>query len=220
MENPITKYKACLARYLPQEAVEPMFVLLTQTNKVRFRITRGRRSKLGDYRCPYDGHECHEITVNGDLNPHYFLLVLLHEVGHLNTWKLHRGHVSPHGHEWQQEYRSLLTTYLELFPPDVAALIAQYVRYLPLNRALARQIEMQLRHYDKNYNPDQDVTLDTLPIGTCFRIKDRNFPTLQSLEKRRTRYKCRDVKSGSLYLVSGTAPVEVADDRAGCRHGE
>ncbi|MCR5423149.1 MAG: SprT-like domain-containing protein [Bacteroidales bacterium] len=203
----VTRYKTVLGRYLPAEAVEPMFQMLTQDNSVKLHVTRERQSKLGDYRCPQSGHPYHEISVNGNINPYFFLLVLLHELAHLNTWKLHGNRVQPHGREWQGEYARMLAAYSGLFPVEVRRLIERYVRRLPLDRATGRAIEQQLRRYDVDYVPGEDLTLDDLPLGSMFRLKNGRDIVFRSLEKRRTRYRCVDVATNMPYLVAGSAPV-------------
>jgi len=49
-----------------------------------FKIKKGRKTKLGDYR--YDPRQKkHTITINNDLNSYSFLITYLHEVAHLIT---------------------------------------------------------------------------------------------------------------------------------------
>lgn len=82
------EYKAILAKYMPAAAVEPIYDFMEQYH-VHLHITRKRTSKLGDYRWPQRGHNYQEISVNGDMNPYQFLMVLLHEMAHLNTHQRH-----------------------------------------------------------------------------------------------------------------------------------
>lgn len=210
-------YRTTLARYLPQVAVEPVFQFLTQTHQVKFRISTQRISKLGDYRWPTKGHEYHEISVNGNLNSYYFLRVLIHEMAHLLTWERYGSNIKPHGHEWQLEYARLLLSYCALpqlngtvsaFPEDVTLIIKSYVRHLPLKRALKDQLDQALRRYDTDYQEPQEPTLMSIPLGSCFMLKERPNRIFQSLEKRRTNVKCLST-DGRLYLVKGSARVVV-----------
>ena len=114
------EYKSILAKYLPIEVVDSIYDYLNRFS-VHLHITRKRSSKLGDYRWPQRGHNYQEISVNGDMNRYQFLMVLLHEMAHLNTHQRHGNEVQPHGHEWQEEYRMLLRQYLGYFPHDIAA---------------------------------------------------------------------------------------------------
>lgn len=202
------EYKQILGRYMPPAAVAPVYDFMQQ-HRVQFHITRERRSKLGDYRWPQASHPGHEISVNGNLNQYLFLLVLLHEMGHLNTYVRYGNGVQPHGHEWQEEYRLLLASFAECFPSEVRPVLKQYIQHIPLNRALGRQLEVVLHHYDPDYTSTPNPTLDQLAPGACFRLVQKPQLQLRALERRRTRWVCEELTSGLRYLVSGSAEVEV-----------
>ena len=202
----IDNYKRSLAKYLPAAAVNSVFNYLAQ-HSVHLHITRERYSKLGDYRWPRQGHSFHEISVNGNLNPYHFLLVLLHEMAHLDTWLQYKNTIQPHGHEWQANYARLINLYLPLFPADVSVLLQRYTARIPLSRTIEKQIDAHLRHYNPDYTPSQDITLNDLTPGTRFHITSRPDHHFQALEKRRTRWICLNLADGKKYLVSGTAVV-------------
>lgn len=201
--------KAILRRYLPPSAVEPIYNYIV-ANGVRFHIKRQRNSKLGDYRMPQPRHNYNEISINGDLPPHFFLLVMLHEMAHLETFKVYGRTVQPHGHEWQQQYRTLLIQYYNEghFPPEVYPLLKKYTARIPLNRAAGEELERQLRQIDDPSN--DELLLKDLPVGTLFRLKSRPNILFRSVEKRRTRYRCIDTATNLSYLVSGNAQVCIA----------
>ena len=204
----IDNYKRSLAKYLPAAAVDSVFNYLAQ-HSVHLHITRERYSKLGDYRWPRQGHPFHEISVNGNLNPYHFLLVLLHEMAHLDTWLQYKNSIQPHAHEWQANYARLINLYLPLFPTDVSVLLQRYTACIPLSRTIEKQIDAQLRHYNPDYTPSQDITLNDLTPGTRFLIASRPDHHFVAAEKRRTRWICRCLEDGRQYLVSGTAQVVV-----------
>ena len=199
------RYRAILRNHLPPEAVDWTYAYLDRY-KVHFHITRGRRSKLGDYRWPQREHTFHEISVNGDLNKYLFLWVFLHEAAHLET-HLKYSNVAAHGHEWQGEYASLLAEHAVWFPPEVQPLVARYASRVPLYRPLLRQIEERLHRYDKDYVEGSVVHLDDLPAGSRFRLKGRPERLFVSLEKRRTRWLCREEDTSRQYTVNGAAEV-------------
>ena len=209
-EQQVTQYKSQLGRYLPQASIDPIFEFM-DANCVQFHITRERRSKLGDYRCPQLNHNYHEISINGNLNPYYFLLVLLHEMAHLNTYLHYHNRVAPHGHEWQEHYRQLLAQYIQYnaFPADVTQLLLKYIRRIPLSRTIGSKIEVTLRHYNPDYQPSTSLTLNDLKPGDTFCLCNRPDQEFIALEHRRTRWKCQDTKSLNLYLVAGTAEVKL-----------
>lgn len=207
------QYRRILRNHLPEQAVEWVYSYLDR-HKVHFHITLERRSKLGDYRWPQaaGGHDYHEISINGDLNPWLFFWVFLHESAHLET-HLKYNRVAPHGHEWQEEYRQLLAAHAALFPTDVQPLLQRLVRRIPLSRTLVRQVEERLHHYDPGYSAADHLTLDRVhaesnsAAGIRFRLKARPEILFESVERRRTRWLCRDVASGRQYTVAGTAEI-------------
>jgi len=204
-QQEIEQYKAVLARYLAPQAVDPIFDFLNE-NKVHFRITQERKSKLGDYSWPRAGHPYNEITVNGNLNQEFFLWVLLHECAHLNCHKYYGLSVKPHGHEWQQEYQHLLLNHLQLFPEGFRQEISKFASRIPLSNMLMRQIESKLRRIGQA-SGEEELVLDDLAPGTYFGIVGKEQMQFKAVEKRRTRWACINLRDGQKYLVSGTAPV-------------
>ena len=202
--TPEEKYRHILSNHLPAAAVDWVYDYLYRY-KVHFHITRERMSKLGDYRRPSPDHNFHEIRVNGDLNPYFFLWVLLHEAAHLETHQKYKD-MQPHGHEWQEEYRQLLIAHADLFPPELQPLLKKYTRRIPLSHPVGKEIEALLHHYDANYDPDS-ITLDQLAVGDRFRLKRKPDQLFETLEKRRTRWLCKEIPSGRQYLVTGSAEI-------------
>lgn len=199
------KYRRILSNHLPAQAVSMVYDYLNR-HRVHFHISRGRTTKLGDYRWPQGEHNYHEMSINGDLNPYFFLWVFLHEAAHLET-HLHHDGAAPHGHEWQSEYALLIKAHTALFPAEVQPLLVRYTNHVPLNRTLLRQIEAELHRHDPGYNPGEHITLDRLPVGSRFRLKTKPDILFESLERRRTRWLCRDTASGRTYTVSATAEI-------------
>lgn len=197
------RYRAILSHHLPAQAVDWVYAFLDR-HRVHFHVSRGRRSKLGDYRRPYPGHQYHEMSVNGDLNPNLFLLVFVHEAAHLLT-HLQSPLAQPHGHEWQSTYAALLRSCAHMFPPEVQPMLATYTSRLPLSTALGRRIEAALRHYGEAAPPA--TTLDDLEPGTLFRLKDKPSMLMRAEQRRRTRWLCTDMGSGRPYSVAGAAEV-------------
>lgn len=195
------RYRAILANHLPPSAVGWVYAYLDR-HKVHFHITRGRRSKYGDYRWPQRDHNFHEMSVNGDLPPLFFLWVFLHEAAHLET-HLKCAAAAPHGHEWQAEYARLMVECLGFFPSEIQPAIRRLASHIPLGRSQMRQVEQRLRG---DADPSA-VHLDDLPAGSLFRLKSNPDMQMQSLVRRRTRWLCRDVHSGRQYTVSISAEV-------------
>ncbi len=199
------QYRRILQNHLPAQAVDYVYNYLNQ-HKVHFHITRERRTKYGDYRWPQPKHDFHEISVNGDLNPYLFLWVFLHEAAHLETHLKH-SHVLPHGHEWQEEYRLLLADHADLFPADAQPPLARLTRRIPLSRTQMRIVEEALRHYNPNYSAEEHTVLDELPAGSHFRLKNKPQKLFESIQRRRTRWLCRDLDSGRHYTIAARSEV-------------
>src|SRR5690606_23237564 len=87
-----------LSRYLPQQAVKPVFDLIVM-HQVHLKIVNQRSTRHGDYRQAHTGK--HEITVNGSLNKYRFLMTLIHEISHLIAFEKFGRAIKPHGQEWK-----------------------------------------------------------------------------------------------------------------------
>lgn len=174
------------------------------------KVTRRRSTKLGDYRMPTEQHKGHSISVNGDLNQYMFLMVLIHEMAHLQTFVDYGRRVQPHGRQWQENYRAMLCRYHQLgcFPSEVDGLMSKYTARIPMPRKTGSEIEFILAHYGEAPGEIKAIRLKDLPVGTEFRMVSKPQILFKSLEKRRTRYCCVDVARGMKYLVSGESVVQ------------
>ena len=210
-ERRSSRFEQLLSPYLPPTAVKPIVRLIVAYN-IHLKITRERHSKFGDYRLPSTAQPLHRISINGNLPPDGFLLVMLHEVAHMLTFVDHRRTVKPHGPEWQRHYSRLLIEFVEkgCFPADAVPMLRAYASSLPLNKALERKIDARFNVLPSAVADCANApTLDSLPTGSLFRIKGNSARTFVSIEKSRTRWKCRDIATGRLYSVSAQAPVEL-----------
>ena len=165
-------------------------------------ITKDRKTKAGDYRHPY-GKIGHRISVNGSLNTYAFLITLVHEMAHLVNWERHGRRVNPHGKEWKLAFQELMLEYLsaEIFPQDILSVLSLHMKNP--KSATVRDLELMrvLRSYDKN---SDSVLLEDLSEGNEFNLGKRTF---KKGEKLRKRYRCEEIKSGKIYLVSAIAEV-------------
>ena len=100
---------AVLAKYIHEDAAKIIAQWIVDT-KCRFRITKSRSSKFGDYRPPY-GFAGHRISVNHDLNPYAFLITTVHEFAHLKTWNEHKHLVKPHGSGMEKKFQGFNVAY-------------------------------------------------------------------------------------------------------------
>ncbi len=189
-------YKEVLQDYIPEESVLLVLDFLNTSN-VQLKITKSRSTKLGDYRPPIR-LKFHKISVNHDLNKYHFLVTLIHEFAHLNTWEKHNRKVKPHGKEWKQEYRELMGPFMNesVFPQDILTVLYKFLKN-PTSSSVDTELTKKLREYDtgKNY-----FTLEELPDDSLFKIY--NGIIFKKLERIRKRYKCKRIDNNRIYLIS------------------
>lgn len=201
-----------LSEFLPPSAVNGVAQFVRQYG-VRLRFVKARKTKLGDYRCPVSGRMYHAISVDGTLAPYFCLLVLLHEMAHLMTFVKYGRRPRPHGHEWQREYASLLSEYVNVgaFPDDASKLIVKYVSHIPLSRSLSMELEQLLRYYGTQTNHGS-LCLNDLNEGDRFVLVDYPNKVFRAIKKRRTRWLCRDMQRNVDCLVLGYASVRLLEN--------
>lgn len=172
--------------------------------RIRFRISKSRNSRFGDYQSPYRSG-VHKISVNHDLNKYAFLITFCHEVAHLVQWEKHRDHVAPHGAEWKHEFRILLLNFIgrNVFPPDVEVALDKYIMNPKASSCTDHELYRTLKKYDVN-----PVThLEELPLGSIFSISTGKL--FKKGAKQRTRFLCQCLDDKRMYYVSGIAEVKV-----------
>lgn len=196
-------YSKQLSKYIP-EAAAPIISQWINDTGCRFKVTRSRTTKLGDYRAPYRG-DTHQITVNHDLNPFSFLITAIHEFAHLKTWIDHKGLVKPHGREWKYNFKVLMEPFLKLnvFPADIVHAIAVYMDNPAASSCTDLNLYRTLKQYDQNTVPVLHV--EDLEENSLFRMK--NGRIFQKLQKVRKRYKCKELVNEKVYLFHPLAEV-------------
>jgi len=202
--------KKILAEYLPEIAVQPVADLIVKYN-IHFRISRSRRTKLGDYRPPINQPH-HKISVNHDLNQYAFLITFIHEVAHLIVFEKYKTRVSlPHGAEWKREYRDLMQTFINLkvFPKDVEKEVSRSIINSKASSTAEIELTRILRSYDENKK--EGVThLEDLPEGSTFVIKTgRRF---KKGTKRRVRFMCQNIDNQRWYLFHPLTEVKLLEE--------
>lgn len=177
-------------------------------HRIDVRLSRPRRTKLGDHRPPGRGRAAHRITVNEDLNPYAFLTTLLHEIAHAFTWERHRmprRRLRPHGVEWKREFEGVFSPLVraDVLPADVAAALATSIRNPAAATCSDRGLLLALARYDR---PDPSrVLVESLAIGAIFRTDDGML--FRTGPKVRTRRQCFEYRTGREYRVHGLARV-------------
>lgn len=192
-----------LSKYIPEEA-SPIISQWINDSACRFKVTRSRSSKLGDYRAPFRGSP-HQITINHDLNPYSFLITTVHEFAHLKTYQEHKSKVKPHGEEWKNNFKSLIQPFLKLnvFPIDIIQGINSYCNNPAASSCTDLTLYRVLKKYDNKAS--DSITIEEIPEQSIFILK--NGRKFQKLEKLRKRYRCIEIDSKRIYLFHPVAEV-------------
>ncbi len=194
-----------LAKYIPRESIDIVSEWILH-HKIKVTITKTRTTKYADYRPPQNGIG-HRITINHDLNRYAFLITFTHEMAHLKTWLIHKNLVNPHGEEWKREFKLLLHPLLHqsIFPADIIHALKNYL----LDPAASSCTDLNLSRVLKNYDKDTDQTLhlEEIPFKSIFVLD--NGKVFRKDELMRKRFKCTEIKTGKIYLVSPIAEVRV-----------
>jgi SprT protein len=166
-----------------------------------FIVSKSRHSKLGDYR--FSPQKGHQITVNRNLNSYAFLVTYLHEVAHLLTYLAYKNKVLPHGEEWKNSFRSIFEPILEegLLPDELINVLKSYLVNPSATSTGHGPLVDVLKTYD---TANLSISLHALPENQIFLLK--NLELIKG-KLRRTRYFCREAKTGKLYLVAKNAQV-------------
>lgn len=198
----LTRNKSILTKYIAEPAV-PLIADWIYHFNFKLKIKRSRQSRYGDYHPPVMGKN-HQITINNDLNPHAFLLTLVHEIAHLLCFERFGNRVKPHGEEWKECYKELMRPFmrLDIFPDDVRAAIISYMRDPGASSASDDNLMRVFKRYDP---PSELVHLESLPMHSEFIYNERSFI---KGAKRRTRFECREKNTSHVYLFAALAEVK------------
>jgi hypothetical protein len=194
-----------LAKYIPEKAA-PIIAQWIDLYKCNFKISKQRRTRLGDYMPPQRG-EGHKISVNYNLNPYSFLITTVHEFAHLVTWNHYKNKVKPHGQEWKNNFKLMMQPFFELniFPQDVHYAIVNYLK----NPAASSCTDINLYNTLKHYNPKTEglISISDVKENDVFYLK--NGRVFKKLNKIRTRFRCLELETNKYYLFSAVAEVYI-----------
>ena len=196
-----------LQNYLPPGTGDAVMSYLHQY-KVHLTVSKERKSILGDYR-HRTSHSNHRISVNGNLNHYSFLITLLHELAHLLTFEQYGNRVQAHGKEWKTIYGKMLRQFVQhkIFPGDIEKELMQSLKNPAASSCAEDGLLRVLRKYDAKESHHR--LLEELVANSLFRIHDGRV--FQKGEKLRKRFKCKEVKTGKLYLFSPVYEVIVVN---------
>ncbi len=193
-----------LKNYVPESAYGYVRSLL-HAYPIHFRISRPRKTKLGDYR--YDPRSrVHSISVNGDLNQYAFLITLIHELAHYRQHTNNRRQTAPHGNEWKSEFHALMTPLIKenIFPQEIADHLSHHMQ-----NPKASCSDIKLMRLLESYDQIQFTRLEDLSDGDHFTISGKK--TFRRDERLRTRYRCTEVATNRKWYVHALTKVEIVN---------
>lgn len=197
-----------LIPFLPPNTFEEV-IQYFQNHTIHLTLTRERKSVLGDYRHPTRDAPYHRISVNATLHQYSFLITLLHELAHMLVFIQYQGKVMPHGSEWKNQFQKMLIPYVgkNFFPKDIEAALIRYLNNPKASTCTDTHLYKALYRY--NHNKEGWTLLEDLALGSHFKIE--NGHCYQLLEKRRSRYRCQELKSEKMYLFPSIYEVYPLD---------
>lgn len=199
----LEKFSLVLKKFIP-DGFETHLAKLILQGQVKFKIVKGRKTKLGDFRVSSQ-QEIPTITVNGDLNCYSFLITALHELAHLYTFRSFGFHILPHGPEWKNEFRSLLIPIIDSgkLPDEIKIALMKSLVNTKASSCSDIQLTRVLRKYD-NLTNQVVISLEDLSEGDTFEINGKKFV---KGKLRRSRYLCQEVGTEKPYLIHKLAQI-------------
>lgn len=195
-----------LLTYIPEQAVSKIIKLLNH-DSLSLIVKQERKTRHGDYRRFPNGQ--HQITVNSNLNHYRFLITLIHEIAHFETYKKYGRSIKPHGLEWKRTFQRLMLPFLhpDIFPSDLLPLLANHFK----NPRASSDTDTRLVHALKQFDPPNNKTfIFEVPLHTIFQTD--NGRVFKRGEKQRTRYQCMELSSRRVYLFNANVEVDVVAD--------
>lgn len=194
-----------LKKYIPEPAIAIIARWITEYD-FKLKIKKERSTKLGDYRSPHDGQN-HIITINFNLNKYAFLITLIHEVAHLVTFNRYKNSVNPHGEEWKQQYKLLMKHFLttDFFPTDVLLALQKHFLSPAASSCSDTNLLRILKRYDNT--SEQKQFIESIPEKAIFKYNGGRI--FVKGERIRTRYRCKEISTGAIYLFHALAEVEL-----------
>ena len=188
-----------LEKYLPENCL-PYLKKWFGDYVIHIKITRGRNSKLGDYRKMVD--KSHQITINSTLQPPLFFFVLTHELAHLLAFENYGHRISPHGEEWKNAFRIMLLESFAVYDEDLKPIILKFSKSPKANFMSSPDL---VRYFHIEDYEDESSYIEDLEIRDQF-IYRKQIYIIE--EKRKKNYLCIQLDTGKKYIFKPLARVE------------
>ena len=188
-----------LEKYLPNHTL-PFLKKWFADYSIHIKITRGRNSKLGDYRKMPD--KSHQITINSTLQPPLFFFVLTHELAHLLAFEKFGNRISAHGLEWKQTFREMLLESISIYDDELKNIILKFSKSPKANFMSSPDL---VRYFHIEDYEDETSYIEDLEITNQFTYKNEIYIIE---DKRKKNYLCTQLKTGKKYIFKPLARVE------------
>ena len=190
---------ANLQKYLPENTL-PFLKTWFGEHYIHIKITKGRNSKLGDYRKMPD--KSHQITINSTLQPQLFFFVLTHELAHLLAFENFGNRISPHGSEWKNTFRTMLLESISIYSEDLKPIILKFSK-APKANFMSSPDLVKYFHIE-NYE-DETSYIEDLETEDRFIYRKQTY-IIEG--KRKKNYICLNLDNGKRYIFKPLARVE------------
>lgn len=188
-----------LEKYLPHNTL-PFLKTWFGAHAIHIKITKGRNSKLGDYRKMPD--KSHQITINSTLQPQLFFFVLTHELAHLLAFENFGHRISPHGAEWKNTFRIMLLESISVFSDDLQPIILKFSKSPKANFMASPDL---VRYFHIENYEDESSYIEDLAVGESFMYKKQTY-IIEELRKKN--YLCLNLDTQKKYMFKPLARVE------------
>lgn len=188
-----------LEKYLPENCL-PYLKKWFGDYSIHIKITRGRNSKLGDYRKMPD--KSHQITINSTLQPPLFFFVLTHELAHLLAFENFGHRISPHGSEWKNTFSTMLLESISIYDDDLKPIILKFLKSPKANFMSSPEL---VRYFHIEDYEDESSYVEDLEINDRFIYRKQTYIID---EKRKKNYLCTQLETDKKYIFKPLARVE------------
>ncbi|MDV7188582.1 sprT domain-containing protein [Lutibacter sp. TH_r2] len=194
-----------ISKYIPTNSIDLVGEILVK-NPISIKVVNQRATKHGDFKVLRNGKT--QITINNNLNKYQFLLTLIHEIAHFETFRKSR-RVKPHGIEWKRNFQYLMLPFLQptIFPNSLLPYLANYLKNPKASTGSDVNLSRALLYYSETSTNNYIFELE---VGTLFNYKNKTY---KLGKKRRTRFECLEIKSKKLYLFNQNAEIEIIKNK-------
>lgn len=185
------------------ENISPVIYNIIRENDFYFKIAKKRNSKYGDFKPSVNGRS--KITVNHDLDKDHFLVTFLHEYAHFKVWEKIKNLQNPHGELWKLEFYNLIKDFHRLNGFSVG--IGE--RLLKTFKLKNNKITFSKNKLSEILSRNADDNIQFLKdLGSKDQFSDYKGNVFELIEKRRTRFLCRNIKTKRLFLIHGLYKIK------------